>query len=219
MFNVDLHAHTRFFHSFPARPTPYDPVGADLLGRAAKARGIDAVALTNHDYYTAFETDGVTSIPGVEVSTTHGHVLVVGTDPPRRTEPGTLSPAEIVERAHDRGCAAILPHPFRKSTVRETAAPFDAVELNGKRPDTHDRVRTMAADRSLPLTGGSDAHFPFEAGRAYTKVDADELTTESVVDAICDGRIEPVYQGGSMEVVLAPAYRLIHKAKAIESPF
>jgi predicted metal-dependent phosphoesterase TrpH len=213
VYHVDLHAHTRFFHSLPERPTPYDPLGARLLGRTASARGLDAVALTNHDYYAPLESDAVTFIPGIEVTTTAGHVLVVGPDPPKQTARGELTPAEAVEEAHDRGCAAILPHPFRSSSVREHRAPFDAVELNGKHPDTHDRVRELAAERSLPLTGGSDAHFPFEAARGFTRIDAPELTPESVVDAIRDGRVEPIYRGGPLDRVLQPAYRLVHALK------
>lgn len=197
----------------PARPTPYDPLGAELLGRVAAAREMDAVAVTNHDYHRPFEHDDVTFIPGIEVSTTRGHVLIVGPDPPVRTEPGTLSPAEAVELAHERDCAAILPHPFRNSSVRQSAASFDAVELNGKHPDTHDLVRSMAEDRPLPLTGGSDAHFPFEAARGFTRVDADELTPESVVDAILDGRVDPVYRGTISDRAMAPAYKAIHQMR------
>ncbi|QLD90905.1 PHP domain-containing protein [Natronomonas salina] len=213
MYHVDLHAHTRFFHSIPEQATPYDPIGARLLGRTASARGLDAVALTNHDYYEPFADSGVTFIPGIEVTTTKGHVLVVGPDPPDHTEAGTLTPEEVVEEAHDRDCAAILPHPFRSSSVRESQAPFDAVELNGKHPDTHDRVRRLAEERSLPMTGGSDAHFPFEAARGFTRVEAEELTPESVVEAVRDGRVEPIYRGGPLERLLQPAYRTIHKMK------
>ena len=213
MYHVDLHAHTRFFHSIPEQATAYDPLGAWLLGRTASARGLDAVALTNHDYYESFPDSGVTFIPGIEVTTTKGHVLVVGPDPPDHTKAGTLTPEEVVEEAHDRGCAAILPHPFRSSSVRESEAPFDAVELNGKHPDTHGRVRELAEERSLPMTAGSDAHFPFEAARGFTRVHAAELTPESIVEAVRDGRVEPIYRGGPLERFLQPAYRMIHKVK------
>ncbi len=215
MYHVDLHAHTRFFHSIPEQPTIYDPVGARLLGRTASIRGIDGVAITNHDYHTPFDHTDVTFIPGIEVTTTAGHVLIIGPDPPSQTEAGTLTPIEAVAEAHDRNCAAILPHPFRNSTARDTDAEFDAVELNGKHPDTHDRVRALANRRSLPLTAGSDAHFPFEAARGFTRIDVNELTPESVVSAIRDGRTEPIYRGGPIERILQPAYRTLHKFKGV----
>lgn len=213
VFAVDLHAHTRFFHAFPGEPTPFDPVGARLLGALARRRGLDAVALTNHDYYEPYDPDGVLALPGVEISTTRGHVLAVGPDPPSRTGPGALSPREAVVIARERGCAAVLPHPYRRGSVRETDARFDAVELNGKHVDTHDRARDLAARRDLPLVGGSDAHYPFEVGRAYTRVDADELTAESLVAAVREERVEPVVAGRRLDRALEPIYRLIHRRK------
>lgn len=213
MYAVDLHVHTRFFHSWPGEPTAFDHVGARLAALAARSRGLDGIALTNHDYFEPFDTLGITAIPGIEISTSAGHVLVIGPDPPRRTDPGELSPGDAVDLAHDHGCVALIAHPFRNSTVRESDASFDAMELNGKHADTHTRVRPLANDRNLSLTGGSDAHFPFEVGRGFTRIDAEELTPESVVSAIRDGRVDPVYQGGPVDRALAPLYRLVHEQK------
>jgi predicted metal-dependent phosphoesterase TrpH len=215
-FAVDLHAHTRFFHGWPGEPTRFDPVGARLLARWARVEGLDAVAVTNHDYATGAEPreiGGVTLLPGIEVSSTRGHVLVVGPDPPERTEPLTLQPREVVSAAHAAGNAVVLPHPFRHSTVRESNAPFDAVELNGKHPDTHESARALARERGLPLTGGSDAHYPFEVGRAYTEIEADALTPAAVAEAIRAGRIRPVVRQRRLDRVLAPLYRLVHRGK------
>lgn len=211
MFRVDLHAHTRFFHRFPGAPTPFDPVGARLLAWYARRRGLDAVAVTNHDYRVDYQPPDVTFLPGIEISTSRGHVTVVGPDPPERTAPGELSPAEAVALAHDRDCVAILAHPFRGSTARRSPAAFDAVELNGKHLDTHAKVRALAERRSLPLVGGSDAHFPFEVGRGYTEVDADELTAAAIVDAVRDGRVEPAVDERPVDQVLGPLYRAVHR--------
>lgn len=156
----------------------------------------------------------LTTVPGIEISTTRGHLLVIGPDPPRSTRPGSLTPEEAVDLAHDRGCAAVLPHPFRNSVVRESAAAFDAVELNGKTAKNHDAARALAVDRGLPVVGGSDAHYPFEVGRAFTRVDATELTPRAVVDAIMDGRVEPVVaRPDAVQRIMGPAYRLVHWGK------
>lgn len=215
MFDVDLHAHTRFFHWSAGQPTGYDPLGAALLSLASRWRGMDAVALTNHDYYQPF--GGVSSrprfLPGNEVSTTQGHLLVVGPDPPARTDPGALTPHEVVERAHDADCAVVLPHPFRHGSVLDSGAAFDAVEVNGKHPRRAGRVHELAADLGVPVVGGSDAHFPFEAARAYTRVEAAELTPASVVTAIRDGRVEPRVRSGPSQNVIRSLYKQIHRAK------
>ena len=216
MFAVDLHAHTRFFHGRRRVGDQFDPAGVRLLDRAGRRRGLDGIATTNHDYYTPFSSGDVTVIPGIEVSTTHGHVLVVGPDPPSETVPLEYTPAEVVEMAHERGCAAIIAHPYRGSDVasdRFADIPFDAIEINGKHPRTRPLVEAVAATREIPVVAGSDAHFPFEVGRAYTLVDADALTPESVVDAIRSGRVEPRVTDGSMDELLRRGYRRIHGRK------
>ncbi|WP_226004381.1 PHP domain-containing protein [Natrinema salinisoli] len=224
MYRVDLHAHTRFFHGRRSLGDRYDPLGVRLLAAMAERRNLDGVATTNHDYYTAFDpSPDVATLPGIEITTDRGHVLVVGPDPPAATKPGALSPEEAVALAHDRDCAAIVAHPFRNSTVRELEdIPFDAIEVNGKHPRSQPLVEELAKQRGLPLTGGSDAHYPFEVGRAYTVVEADRLTPESIVDAIRDGRVSARVARSGPDRLLRRAYRAIHERKqvidAIERP-
>lgn len=215
MFTLDLHTHTRFFHGFDARPTPFDPVGARLLERVAIRQGLDGVAFTNHDYYAPMGLDDLTVIPGIEVSTSAGHVLVVGPDPPTVTNPLELDPGYVAELAHDHGCVAIIAHPYRNSTVRDVKAPFDAIEVNGKHPRSKAWVERLAEDRDLPMVGGSDAHYPVEVGRAYTVVDADELTPESVVEAIRDGRVEARVSTWPPHELVRGFYRTIHTRKGV----
>lgn len=213
VLRVDLHAHTRFFHGFTGEVTRFDPLGARLLAWYARRRGLDAVAVTNHDYRYDAVAPGVTFLPGIEVSTTRGHVLVVGPDPPERTEPGGLTPEEAVALAHDRGCVAVLAHPFRGSTARRSAADFDAVECNGKHAGTHARARAVAERRGVPTVGGSDAHFPFEVGRGYTEVDAPAPTPEAVVEAVREGRVEAATHERRTDRALGPVYRAVHRAR------
>lgn len=52
MFTVDLHAHTRFFHGFQGRPTPFDPIGAQLLALSSQRAHPDAVALAEYHWHT-----------------------------------------------------------------------------------------------------------------------------------------------------------------------
>ncbi|EMA23289.1 MULTISPECIES: PHP-associated domain-containing protein [Haloarcula] len=213
MYTVDLHTHTRFFHGFESRPTAYDPLGAQLVRLASRWHSLDGVALTNHDYSPGYES-GTTEtlfVPGIEISTTAGHVLVVGPDPPRRTTPGTLTPTEVVSLAHERGCAAIIAHPFRRSDVRKSGAEFDAVEVNGKHPGNIERVRKLADTLSVPIVGGSDAHYPFEVGRAFTRIEASRLTPETVVEAIQAGRVEPQLRSTAFDEAIQTAYRYIHR--------
>jgi len=186
MYDIDLHSHTRFFHGFEGRPTAFDRTGFRLNVAVAHARGLDAIAVTNHDYYTSFDvaTGDLEIIPGMEISTTRGHLLVIGPNPPARTEPGALTPEEAISLAREHECAVVLPHPFRDSTVRDAEVAVDAVEVNGKHPQNAPMVEELAEQKDLPLVGGSDAHYPIEIGRVVTKIEADELTTDTVVQAI-----------------------------------
>lgn len=215
MFRVDLHAHTRFFHtdSFRGRPTAFDPIGARMLALCGRRRGLDGVALTNHDYYADFDStgSGPQFIPGIEVTTTAGHVLIIGPDPPLRTVPGKNTPEEVVSLAHNSGCAAIIAHPFRRSRVRESGADFDAVEINGKHPDNIDQVRALASSLDVPIVAGSDAHFPFEVGRAITEIESTHLTPEAVVAAIREGKVQPRVRETRLDTVIQTGYEYVHR--------
>lgn len=186
-----------------------------MLTRVARARGLDGFATTNHDYFRAFDTEfgDISVIPGIEVSTTKGHVLVIGPNPPVETAREKLTPEETVKMAHDRGCAAIIAHPYRNSTVREVDASFDAIEVNGKHSRTREWVERLADQHDLPMTGGSDVHYPPEIGRAYTAVDVEELTAKNVVTAIKEGRIEPHIDDWLPYQLIGRLYRVIHGRK------
>ena len=213
MFDCDLHTHSRFFHFDPAVAAAYDPLGTRLALAVGRRRGLDGIAVTNHDYFRPDTLVSPSCLPGIEISTSKGHLLVVGPDPPTRTERGALSPTEAVDLAHDHGCAAIIAHPFRNSLLRESDAAFDAVEINGKHPEYRRKIEALADDRGLPLVGGSDAHFPFEVGRVSTRLDIDRLTPEAVVEAIRAGNVEPVFRNGPLLRGLGNIYTAIHYSK------
>jgi hypothetical protein len=215
MFDIDLHTHSRFFHFFEGRPTAFDKIGFQLNVAIARNRGLNAIAVTNHDYFMTFDVDtsGLVIIPGVEISTEEGHLLVVGPDPPKRTPPGELSPGEAVDLAHSRDCAAIIAHPFRSGTVKDADISVDAVEVNGKHPQAASLVDKLASDRELPIVGGSDAHYPFEIGRVITRVDASELTPESVVGAIQSGQTTYQTVQRFPDQYLRVLYSAVHRFK------
>lgn len=214
MVTVDLHTHTRFFHAFSG-PTSFDPVGARLLVAFAQWRGLDAVAVTNHDYYNRLDIDTgeLTLIPGIEVSTTAGHILMVGPDPPTRTTPGELTPEETIDIARDRGCAVIVAHPFRDSVIRDLDLPFDAYEVNGKRSVPINRIQRLAESKGTSIVGGSDAHYPFEVGRAYTWADTEEHTPTAVVNAIREGRTDYRLNESLPLYLIRQIYEQIHQYK------
>ena len=199
---VDLHAH--------AAPASGDaPMTLAELASAAGVLGLDAVALTDHgggaDYGLAcalLAERGVKLVPGREVSTPLGHVLVLATDqewlaglPPRCELPlpdARHGPSALVW-AHPAGWRVgglmAPPDPSRG------ASHVHAVEvLNGERL-WQDRgvalAASLCADLGLGACGGSDAHSVDAVGRCLTEIEG-AVCAEDAIEGIVAGTTRPV---------------------------
>jgi hypothetical protein len=190
----DLQVHTDASPCSNARPS--------AVVAAATAAGLEGIVVTDHDTLAnvAAVRDLASSeldvVSGVEVTTTQGHLLAVGVvDPPPRGEP-----LDTIDWIHDHGGVAVLSHPF--DTLRQCydtdlaaiARAVDAVEGINSRcvlAQFNRRARSFAAAHGLPITGGSDAHFPMEIGRAYT-----ETGDDGPVASIGRGAVRPGGRGG-----------------------
>ena len=132
--SVDPHVHSDDSYD------GHEPV--ELILEHAAEIGLDAVVITDHDVIgeskraaEIAEEYGLIGIPGVEVSTAHGHLLAIGVErmPPRRRPYD-----ETVAWIRDHGGVAIVPHPFQRSRhgVRERNIPLptssaESVETDG----------------------------------------------------------------------------------------
>ncbi|WP_247728396.1 PHP domain-containing protein [Halovivax limisalsi] len=190
MQTVELHTHTSLSHD------GRDPV--ELVLEQAAAVGLDAIAITDHDEIAASldavelaPSYGLVGIPGMEISSKAGHVLGIGIE--EAVAPG-LSFGETLDRIHDRGGIAVIPHPFQESRhgvmariTRTELAAADAIEVYNSRLLTgrsNRQARRFARTHDLPMTAGSDAHISEMVGQAVTHVHTDEPTAEAIVDAI-----------------------------------
>jgi len=194
VLSVELHAHSAL--SYDGR----DPVER-LLGAAAAA-GLDGLTITDHDEISAsFEAVekapeyGLVGVPGMEVTSAAGHVLALGVD--CHVERG-LSFAETIDRIHEAGGLAVVPHPFQTSRSgvlanisREELRAADAIEIYNSRLLTgraNRRAERFALQHNIPVTAGSDAHISKMVGRGVTHVDTDDRSAAAVLEAITDGR-------------------------------
>lgn len=163
---------------------------------AARRRGLDGIALTDHDTmkgipaarrYIKEKKLDLILIPGVEVSTSEGHLLVLGVEEPPQKR---MSPEETIERAHELGGIADVPHPyhpFRHAIGRIPDA--DAVEVyNSKHLFglANGRARIEARRRHIPMVAGSDSHFAETVGLGVTEIEAEDA--EGALEAIRAGR-------------------------------
>ncbi|MDD1776027.1 MAG: PHP domain-containing protein [Candidatus Methanomethylicus sp.] len=175
--------------------------------KIAKAKGLDGVAITDHDLVLDRETaaritreSGILVIGGVEVSAKEGHVLVF--DPKRKFPEGTPI-QDIVQNALEEGSAVVISHPTDPlshgvgsvvvKSLSHLRMPLEV--LNSSTMHRYNLGASILADElSLPKCGGSDAHLAEAVGDAFTVVEASSCSLEDVVDAIRKGRVAP---GGS----------------------
>lgn len=191
---IDLHVHSRFSIDGRSRIAAI----VEQIGVA----GLQGFALTDHNTVgghphlkeLALRYPRYVLIPGVEVSTREGHVLLYGVTeaPPRH-----LPIAETLEWADARGAVTVLSHPFRwaHGVGRRLAgtAPVAGIEaMNGHNGEVANaRAELLAANRRLPATGGSDAHELAEVGTAYTEFPAGTSTVDEVLEHLRRGQCRP----------------------------
>jgi len=188
---IDLHIHTNHSDSSST---------IDEVVKRAKERRLDGIAITDHMETGAFreipkEADGLLIIPGVEVESRDGHVLVLGV---RRVPWENLSLPEVTEWARRQGGAVVLAHPmvpgFRVSEEMIKLARPDAIETSNALVPLaryNRESRELAERLRLPQTGGSDSHRADTVGDMYTIVDARNRTVAGVIQAIKEGRVQP----------------------------
>ena len=180
---------------------------------AAVRRGLDGIALTDHDTmrgipaarrYIDEQKFDLILIPGVEVTTSEGHLLVLGVEePPERK----MSPEETIEKAHDLGGITDVPHPYHPFRHAIGRIPdVDAVEVyNSKHLFglANGRARIEAMRRHIPMVAGSDSHYAETVGLGVTEILTDDA--DGVLEAIRAGRTRilgrrtpPKYFAGNM---------------------
>jgi len=164
-----------------------------MLCRILRKKGLDGLAFTDHDSLGALRElpflprfRDFLVIPGIEVTSKHGHILGLGV---RKPVPAGLSAEETVELIREQGGVAVAAHPFwlsgRPGVVHH--ARFDAIEAFNSRSYflSNPLALRYARKKGLPITAGSDGHAEEEVGLAYTEVEAGKV--EGVLEAIRKG--------------------------------
>lgn len=197
VFRGDLHVHTS--------ASPDGRSSLEAIARAAKAAGLDAVAITDHDLCTPVPAslEGVLLIPGCEISTRAGHITGLFLDRPLPLEAlGRLpAPEDAAAAIHQAGGLAVLAHPFQRpgAEPENFTFPLDGMETANARaafkvPDANGRAAALASSRHLAAVGGSDGHDAAEVGNAWTELEAEELSLPALRAALAAGRSRAVLQ-------------------------
>ncbi|MDF2627793.1 MAG: phosphoesterase domain protein [Symbiobacteriaceae bacterium] len=187
----DLHHHTH--HSDGAHSV------AEVLQLAEEA-GLDFIALTDHNTITQNQVrceSPVLTIPGLEVTTNHGHLNILGAR--------ELVDFRFRHAAEFRRPAAglvVLNHPHCDFCPWEHdfGFDFDLVEVwNGLWTGRNERALAwwqaeLAAGRRLPAVGGSDCHrvelfSVVRTGAPTTYVLAEDATVEAILAGLKQGHV------------------------------
>ena len=192
---VDLHVHAA---PGDGALLPWD------LAREARRRGLDAIAVTDHNQMIGVRATsplstpfGVLLIPGEEVTMPHAHVAAVGLS--HRVDWHGSVPA-VAAAIHAQGGVAIAAHPVGDERAFWTDDDFRAVDgVEVAHPamfasDAYRRDLRSAYDEAsrahphIAAIGSSDDHTGEPIGLCRTYVFAREATAAGVVDAIRGGR-------------------------------
>jgi predicted metal-dependent phosphoesterase TrpH len=194
LIRADLHVHTVFSYDASIQPKT---LADQLLAHPF----IKAVAVTDHNtvrgYYKVRELasvyDDIIVIPGVEVSTVGGDLLILGVAevPP---QPWTVE--NVIDFAHSRSGLVIAAHPYRAFGLGDSAKNYsiDAVEvLNGGCPrQLNILAEKLAKMAGLPGVAGSDAHRKEELWTVYSEIQA-STDLEDILKAIKRGLVRVSY--------------------------
>ena len=207
---IDLHTHT-----YPKSDDAFTDV--DDLIEGAKAIGLDGICLTEHDAFwdpeevrTLSRKHDFLVLPGSEINTDAGHVLVFGLE---RYVFGLHKPAQLAAAAQENGAVLIAAHPYRRrflagpgqdpgirrEMLQRAAADglfqlchaMESVNGRGAPVDnsfSHDLSELVQAR----TTGGSEAHRVSQLGTAATKPHSPITGLDDLIREIRGGRFEAV---------------------------
>jgi predicted metal-dependent phosphoesterase TrpH len=190
MIRADLHVHTIYSSDASIHPKI-------IVDQLYAHPFIKAVAITDHNtvegYYKVHELasayQDILIIPGVEVSSIEGDLIVLGVTelPPR---PWTVE--KVIDFAREKEALTIAAHPYREYGLGDLTKnhDVDAIEvLNGvSSSHVNKMAENLAKEMGLPGVAGSDAHQVNELWTAYTEVQASSDVNE-ILKAIKKGLV------------------------------
>ena len=186
---VDIHTHSVYSRDGLDSPK--------LLRKIAKRRGLDAIALTDHDTFEglckARKIDKDFFFKGIEIISRDGDILALGID---ELVKKNMSAEETVERIKELGGIAIAPHPYMtlfkkgvgdliKEIRFDAVEAFNAYDYFGR---ANEKAKKVCSRFRKPMVAGSDAHSAETVGYAYIEAKAEN--EEEFLKKISNGEIK-----------------------------
>jgi predicted metal-dependent phosphoesterase TrpH len=197
---ADLHLHTTYSDDSSITPKM-------LLEKLVAHSVIKVAAITDHDTTQGLNRirelasayPDILIIPGVEISTPEGDVVVLGAE---QTPPKPWTVENVVDFARENNCVSVVAHPYREYGMGDLARNyrFTAVEIfNGaSSAEANKQAKDLAKQMGLPGVAGSDAHQQLELCTVYTEIDAG-MNVDEILGAIKKGKVKvPLAGKGSI---------------------
>ncbi len=206
---IDLHAHTR--------PLSWDSdLTADELIERSRAAGLDGVVLCDHDF--CWDPEEVRELarrhdflvlPGVEINTEDGHMLVYGVNEYVYGMHRTQDLADILQQV---GGVMVAAHPYRRQMpwrIRDERDYVEALQRASRNPAYRHCValeklngRANAKEKTfaerlceftgMPGTAGTDAHTRGEIARCATSFERRIEDIGDLIEELKAGRFRAV---------------------------
>ena len=131
---LDIHVHSSYSNDGSQSP--------EEILKHAKNIGLAGIAITDHNEISGSlklwkdnrDIRDFIIIPGLEVSSSEGHILALGI---KETIPRELTPGETIQKIEDLGGVAIASHPYRfwsglgEEAVKKPAFPSSRCSTGG----------------------------------------------------------------------------------------
>ncbi len=169
-WKVELHSHTCYSRD--------SLIALEAVIRTCKQRGIDRIAITDHNTTEGAEALAKLApdliIVGEEIMTTQGEILAFFV---RESIPPGLTPDETIRRLRVQGAVISVSHPYdrlrkgawEESELLKIVDQVDALEVFNSRclyAEDNAKALDFARAHGKPFTVGSDGHITYEYGHA-----------------------------------------------------
>jgi predicted metal-dependent phosphoesterase TrpH len=188
---VDLHIHSVY--------SPDSPVEPRTVLKIAKKKGLNGVAVTDHDTIRG-------GLEALKANTDPNFVVIVGSEV-ETTDKGDIiglfltheiqsrEASEVIKEIKEQGGVAMWAHPYREGKnllPNVVKKQIDVIEgLNAKTLESQNMLARALAERCRkPVAGVSDAHAAEEIGNAATLIDGSSV--DGIREALLKGKTQVI---------------------------
>lgn len=203
---VDLHLHDNKYSTD-------SHISIEEIVREAKRKGLDGIALTNHENPDVVkEIDELVEkydfviFPGVEYLTKDGDIVAFGID---KLPEEQMSAQEFIEYVDKFGGTCTAAHPYRTNNrgledKLYTVKGLTAIEgYNGSTSDYHNGLAVKAGkELGVQVIGSSDAHVVEKVGVYATLLPYKVKNVKELIEALKTNRCKPLkYVNNNYEII------------------